>query len=383
MKNAVHFGAGNIGRGFIGLLLSKSGYHVTFIDIIDELVDDINAQKKYHVQFAGKPEKILVENISAIDSDRNDIAVETVVESIVDADIITTAIGPNALKFIAENIAQGLTKRLAKNKKPLNIIACENMFGSSTALKNFVYAKLSDDIKSELEKFVGFPDAAVDRIVPNQIGGEKLLVTVEEFAEWDIDAAQVKGDLSDIQGLNVVENLNAYIDRKIFTINTGHAAIAYLAYLKGIKDISSAMKDAEILETARDVWAETSALLIDKYKFAPAAHRHYVQTTENRFANPYLSDEVSRVARSPKRKLSAADRIISPATQLLERGLLPVALAKVAAAAFKFDLAGDNEAAEIQNFIKENNIDAAISKYTGLTSDSKLFAMIKENYNEF
>ena len=137
------------------------------------------------------------------------------------------------------------------------------------------------------------------------------------------------------------------------------------------------------METARDVWAETSALLIDKYKFAPAAHRHYVQTTENRFANPYLSDEVSRVARSPKRKLSAADRIISPASQLLERGILPVALAKVAAAAFKFDLEGDNEAAEIQNFIKENNIDAAISKYTGLNSNSKLFAMIKENYNEF
>ena len=383
MKNAVHFGAGNIGRGFIGLLLSKSSYHVTFIDIIDELVDDINAQKKYHVQFAGKPEKILVENVSAIDSDRNDVAVDAVVDAIVDADIITTAIGPNALKFIAENIAQGLKKRLEKNnKKPLNIIACENMFGSSTALKNFVYAKLSDDVKSELEKFVGFPDAAVDRIVPNQIGGEKLLVTVEEFAEWDIDGAQVKGDLSDIQGLTVVENLNAYIDRKIFTINTGHAAIAYLAYLKGIKDISSAMKDAEILETARDVWAETSALLIDKYKFAPAAHRHYVQTTENRFANPYLSDEVSRVARSPKRKLSAADRIIFPASQLIERGILPVALAKVAAAAFKFDLAGDNEAAEIQNFIKENCIDAAISKYTGLSADSKLFAMIKENLRQ-
>ena len=380
MKQAVHFGAGNIGRGFIGLLLSKSGYHVTFIDIIDELVDDINTLKKYPVQITGKPEKIFVENVSAIDSDRNDVAVEAVVEAIVDADIITTAIGPNALKFIAENIAQGLKRRLAKNKKPLNIIACENMFGSSTALKNFVYAKLSDDIKSELDKFVGFPDAAVDRIVPNQIGGEKLLVTVEDFEEWDIDAAQVVGDLSDIQGLTIVENLNAYIDRKIFTINTGHAAIAYLAYQKGIADISSAMKDAEILETARDVWAETSALLIEKYKFAPAAHRRYVQVTENRFANPYLSDEVSRVARSPKRKLSANDRIISPASQLIERGILPETLAKVAAAAFKFDFAEDTDAVEIQNFIKEKGIDAAISKYTGLNSDSKLFQMIRNNF---
>ena len=381
MKNAVHFGAGNIGRGFIGLILSKAGYHVTFIDVIDELVDDINNQKKYNVQIAGKSEKILVENISAIDSDRNDIAVEAVVEAVADADIITTAIGPNNLKYLGENLAKGLTKRLEKNNKtPLNIIACENMFGSSTALKNFVYAKLSDDAKNELEKFVGFPDAAVDRIVPNQPYGEKLLVTVEEYAEWDVESKQVKGDLTGIDGLNLVDNLNAYIDRKIFTVNTGHAAIAYLAYQLGINDISNAMTVPEILETARDVWAETSMVLVAKYKFAPATHRHYVEQVERRFANPYLSDEVSRVARSPKRKLSAADRIISPASQPIERGILPTALAKVAAAAFKFDLAGDNEAAEIQNFIKENNIDAAISKYTGLNPDSKLFKMIKENF---
>lgn len=376
MKNAVHFGAGNIGRGFIGLLLSKAGYHVNFVDVAAPLVDDINALGKYNVQIFGKDDKILVENVSAINSDKN---LDALLDAIVEADIVTTAIGPNILKFIAPNIAKGITKRVATNKTPLNIIACENMVGGSTVLKNFVYEHLADDVKDEVAKLIGFPDAAVDRIVPAQKNDEKLLVKVEEFAEWDVDSKGAVGELPKIAGMTVVDNLNAYIERKLFTVNTGHASIAYLAYQRGIKDISTAMKDVEVVQSARDVWAETSALLIDKYKFAPAVHRRYVQTAESRFANPFLSDEVTRVARGPKRKLSAKDRLISPATQLIERGLSPDTLARVAAAAFKFDFDGDPEAVEIQDYIKANGIDAAITNFTGLSADSKLFQMIKAN----
>ncbi len=381
MKIAVHFGAGNIGRGFIGLLLSRAGYHVKFIDIIDELVDDINSRGKYNVQIAGSPEKILVENISAIDSDRDDVAVDAVVDAIAEADLVTTAIGPNSLKYIASNLAEGLKKRLAiKNRKPLNVIACENMFGSSTTLKNFVYAKLTDEVKNELDKLVGFPDAAVDRIVPNQPYGEKLMVTVEEFAEWDVDSRGVVGEFPQIEGLTLVDNLNAYIDRKIFTVNTGHAAIAYLAYQHGINDISNAIHVEEILQTARDVWAETSALLIAKYRFAPASHRRYVEQVEKRFSNPYLSDEVIRVGRHPRRKLAPEDRIIYPANQLATHDINPEALGKVAAAAFKFDYDGDTEAVEIQNYILANGLDAAITHFTGVTAGSRLFYIIKKNF---
>ncbi len=376
MKKAVHFGAGNIGRGFIGLLLSKAGYHVTFVDVAAPLVDDINNLGKYNVQIFGKDEKIQVDNVSAINSEKNP---DALLDAIVDADIVTTAIGPNILKFIAPNIAKGLTKRIATNKTPLNIIACENMVGGSTVLKNFVYENLSDDVKDEARKLIGFPDAAVDRIVPAQKNDEKLLVKVEEYAEWDVDSTGVVGEIPEIKGMTLVPNLNAYIERKLFTVNTGHASIAYLAYQKGFKDISTAMKDEEIVNSARDVWAETSELLIEKYNFDPEVHKKYVETAEKRFSNPFLSDEVTRVARGPKRKLSPQDRLISPATQLIERGKNPETLAKVAAAALKFDFDGDPEAVEIQNFIKENGMDAAISKFTGAESGSKLFEMIKKN----
>ncbi len=376
MKKAVHFGAGNIGRGFIGLLLSQAGYHVSFVDVAAPLVDDINTLGKYNVQIFGEAEKTLVENVSAINSNEN---LDALLDAIVEADIVTTAIGPNILKFIAPNIAKGLTKRVAVNKTPLNIIACENMVGGSTVLKNFVYENLSDDVKPEVQKLIGFPDAAVDRIVPLQKNDEKLLVKVEPYAEWDVDSRGVVGELPAIKGMTLVDNLGAYIERKLFTVNTGHASIAYLAYQKGYADMSKAMQDEEIVSAARAVWAETSALLIDKYKFAPAVHQKYVATTEARFKNPNLSDEVTRVARGPKRKLSAADRLVSPATQLIERGLVPYALAKVIAAALKFDYAEDKEAVEVQDFIKANGIDAAITHFTGAAADSKLFALIKAN----
>ncbi|MBR7025787.1 MAG: mannitol-1-phosphate 5-dehydrogenase [Selenomonadaceae bacterium] len=376
MKKAVHFGAGNIGRGFIGLLLSQAGYHVSFVDVAAPLVNDINELGKYNVQIFGEAEKTLVENVSAINSNEN---LDALLDAIVEADIITTAIGPNILKFIAPNIAKGLTKRVAVNKTPLNIIACENMVGGSTVLKNFVYENLADDVKPEVQKLIGFPDAAVDRIVPLQKNDEKLLVKVEPYAEWDVDSKGVVGELPAIKGMTLVDNLGAYIERKLFTVNTGHASIAYLAYQKGLPDISSAMRDEEIVAAARAVWAETSALLIDKYNFDPAVHQKYVATTETRFKNPEISDEVTRVARGPKRKLSAGDRLVSPATQLIERGKAPVALAKVIAAALKFDYAEDKEAVEVQDFIKANGIDAAITNFTGAAPDSKLFALIKNN----
>ncbi len=376
MKKAVHFGAGNIGRGFIGLLLNQAGYHVTFVDVAAPLVEDINTLGKYNVQIFGEAEKTLVENVSAINSNEN---LDALLDAIVEADIVTTAIGPNILKFIAPNIAKGLTKRVAANETPLNIIACENMVGGSTVLKNFVYQNLADDVKAKVEKLIGFPDAAVDRIVPLQKNYEKLLVKVEPYAEWDVDSKGVVGELPAIKGMTLVDNLGAYIERKLFTVNTGHASIAYLAYQKGLPDISSAMRDEDIVAAARAVWAETSALLIDKYNFDPIVHQKYVMTTETRFKNPEISDEVTRVARGPKRKLSASDRLVSPAIQLIENGRKPVALAKVIAAALKFDYAEDKEAVEVQDFIKANGIDAAITHFTGVTPYSKLFALVKNN----
>ena len=375
MKQAIHFGAGNIGRGFIGELLVRSGYEVTFVDVNKELVNTINEKRCYNIEIVGdNPETIHVEHVRAINSDED---LEALLQAIEQADIITTAIGPNILKFIAPNIAKGLSRRVAINQTPLNVIACENMVGGSTVLKGFVYEHLSDAVKDAVDRLIGFPDAAVDRIVPLQQNDDPLLVQVEPYAEWDADVTQVKGEPPQIEGLTWVDNLEAYIERKLFTVNTGHASIAYLAYRKGIKDIYSAMQDTGIVEMARQVWAETGSLLVKKFGFDPAKHQKYIETTESRFRNPHLSDAVTRVARGPKRKLGAKDRLVSPAAQLLAQGQKPAALATVIGAAFHFDYHEDKEAQEVQNDIQQEGLHKAILNYTEIPESSELFRMVE------
>ncbi|WP_295165248.1 mannitol-1-phosphate 5-dehydrogenase [Selenomonas sp. F0473] len=376
MKQALHFGGGNIGRGFIGELLVRSGYEVTFVDVAEALVDEINARRAYDIEIVGDaPQRIHVEHVKAINSNTS---LAPLLDAFVTADIVTTAIGPNILKFIAPNIAKGLAQRLEKNEAPLNIIACENMVGGSTVLKNFVYEHLSDEVKAKADRCIGFPDAAVDRIVPIQHNEDPLLVKVEPFAEWDVDRKWAAGEPPAIEGLTWVDNLAAYIERKLFSVNTGHASIAYMAYLKGIEDIAAAMRDEEIVSFVRRVWAETSELLIEKYGFDREKHAAYIRTAEERFKNPHLSDAVTRVARGPKRKLGAQDRLVSPAVQLVRMGKRPDALATVIAAALRFDYADDPEAVEVQDYVKAHGFDAALTHFTEIPAGSELFGLIVE-----
>lgn len=107
MKKAIQFGAGNIGRGFIGALLSKAGYHVVFADVNREIINKINEDKSYtiHVMDVECGEE-RIENISGVLSIEDSIFNE-----IKTAEIITTAVGPVVLPKIAETLAKGIRLR--------------------------------------------------------------------------------------------------------------------------------------------------------------------------------------------------------------------------------------------------------------------------------
>ncbi|WP_110954694.1 mannitol-1-phosphate 5-dehydrogenase [Anaerosinus massiliensis] len=374
---AVHYGAGNIGRGFIGQLLYQAGYEVCFVDVNQELVEEINAKKEYTVMLASEEKTAsVVKNVKAIDG-KNE---EAVVKAIAEADLVTTAIGPNILKFIAPIIAKGISLRVKQNRKPLNVIACENMIGGSSALKSFVYEHLSDTDKQAAQENIGFPDAAVDRIVPLQKNEDKLFVSVEPFYEWVVNRSQMVGVVPVIEGVTYVDDLKPFIERKLFTVNTGHATVAYLGYLHGLKSIDQAIKNTDVLKITETVLQETGSLLVKKYQFAEEKHAAYIKKIISRFKNPYISDEVTRVGRSPIRKLSAKDRLVSPATQAMQFGIDLIGLPVVIAAALLFDYKEDQDAVEIQASICKVGLEKTIEAYTGIAKDTQLFKSIVENY---
>lgn len=370
MKKALHFGAGNIGRGFIGKVLSESGYHVTFVDVNHELIDAIQRDGSYTVYYA-EPERrrFTISNISGLDSNLQD---QNVIEAIAEADLVTTAVGAHILPYIAPLISRGLSTRLTQQEGPLNVIACENAVSGSDLLKEAVYKLLSEAEQIQADEVIGFPNAAVDRIVPNQHQENILDVLVEPFFEWVVDASTYKGELPAIADIHFVEKLEAYIERKLFTVNTGHALAAYTGYLARLDTVQAAMKDEQVLRDIRQALAETGDLVSTKHGFDREEHDQYIEKILSRFQNQYIIDDITRVARQPIKKLGPNERLISPIRQLLELDRPADGLMKGAAAALQYDHEGDEEAVELQKRLQEHGPAKTLADITGLDENNRI-----------
>ncbi|GAB3237321.1 mannitol-1-phosphate 5-dehydrogenase [Pseudaeromonas pectinilytica] len=362
---ALHFGAGNIGRGFIGKLLAESKAELTFADANAELVDQLNHSQQYKVHVVGSQHQIdVVSRIVAVNANSGEV-----IDRIRQADLITTAVGPMILDKIAATLASGLQLRFDDgNLTPLNIIACENMVRGTTHLKSAVLARLPEAYHERLEQCVGFVDSAVDRIVPPAAAAndDPLEVTVESFSEWIVDQTQFKGQVPAVTGMELTGNLIAFVERKLFTLNTGHCITAYLGALAGYSTIREAIADVVIQEKVRRAMQQSGEVLVRRYGFDRQLHHAYIEKILGRFANPYLVDEIDRVGRQPLRKLGADDRLIKPLLGTLEYGLEHDALLEGIAAALCYRNETDPQAVELQQMIQNEGVASTLVRVTGL-----------------
>jgi mannitol-1-phosphate 5-dehydrogenase len=370
---AVHFGAGNIGRGFVGLLLHEGGYELVFSDVAAPLVDAINAVSEYTVHEVGEGGRdSVVTGFRAINSATHP---DEVIEEIAVANVVTTAVGPTILRFVAPHIVAGLALR-DPSSPPLQIMACENAINATDLLRDEI-AALAGDAWDALAGRAVFANTAVDRIVPAQPEGSGVDVTVEPFYEWAIERPPFGDDAPSIPGAHFVDDLAPYIERKLFTVNTGHAATAYFGARAGAETISAALSDEAIAARVAAALEETSALLVAKHGLEPAELAAYRETILRRFRNPALPDTVWRVGRQPLRKLSRHERFVGPAAEAAELGLPVDALVDAMGAALSFDDAEDAQSVDLQRMLRDEDPASVVSSVTGLERDHPLFPRIE------
>jgi mannitol-1-phosphate 5-dehydrogenase len=364
VPTAVHFGAGNIGRGFIGLLLHEAGYDVVFSDVNATLIGLLNSTPSYRVieAGAGGTEKT-VTGYRGIDSSADP---DALVDAIASADVVTTAVGPNVLRFVAPAIAAGILARPA-SAAPLAVMACENALGATALLRDEV---LKHAPAEEIGVRAVFANTAVDRIVPEQTT-EGLDVLVEPYCEWAVESTPFGAAVPDIPGAHFVPDLAPYIERKLFTVNTGHATTAYHGRLAGHATIAAALGDAAVRAKVEAVLGETAEFLVAKHDFPAAEQQAYLQKTLERFSNPAIDDSVERVGRQPLRKLSRHERFVGPAAEIAEAGGAATALLGAMAAALRFDAPGDEEAVKLQAMLRDGT--DIVADVMGLTPDDDLY----------
>ena len=355
---AVHFGAGNIGRGFVGLILHRAGYEVAFVDVNAELIGMLRTADAYQVREVG-PEATVhtVTGFTGIDSKADpDAAAQAVAE----ADVVTCAVGPNAMRFIAPVIRDGLALRAGA---PAVVMACENAIGATDTLRDHVL-----EGAPELAAKAVFANTAVDRIIPPQ-DPAGLDVVVEDFFEWSIDRtpfAEAASAPPTIPDAHFVDDLAPYIERKLFTVNTGHATTAYAGWAAGIDTIAEALEEPGIRSAVQAALADTARLLVAKFGFDADEHAAYVARAIERFENPALPDTCERIGRQPLRKLSRHERFVQPAVELLERGDTAEGLVAAYATALRFDAEGDEQAVELQRLLGELEPARFVAEVSGL-----------------
>lgn len=384
MKKAIMYGAGNIGRGFIGQLFYESGYEVSFIDVNMTVIDKLNSDKQYPVYITNgnEYEEHVIKNVKGI----NGKDVDAIARAMADADIMATAVGVNILKFIAEPFSAGVRRRKEKGITiPLHVIICENMIEADKYFASLVKGYLNADEQKYFDEYIALVEPSIGRMVPatpKEISEKNILaVCVEPYCELPVDKNAFKGEIPEIKNMVPFSPFDFYIRRKLFMHNMSHALTAYFGNLKGYTFIWEAAKDAEIKLIALRALIESSKALNREYGVPMDELLDFSENLINRFENKLLGDPVERVGRDTQRKLSENDRLVGAAKLCVKHGILPWNICAGIAAGLRFAPEGDESSAAVVKDVKENGVLHALLTYCKLEETSVLIPLILDTYN--
>lgn len=383
MKQAIIFGAGNIGRGFIGQLLSESGYMVNFVDVDPTLLAALNRRGRYTIRLVAdeRSDEVQVGPVRALSAQDR----AAVVQAVAEADIGATAVGANALQHIAPNVATGIVRRAEQgNESPLNLIICENLKDAAQIFRRLIREALPPAYHDFLARRIGLVDTVIARMVPPLTPElrqqDPSLIIVEPYKELPVDAAAFIGAPPPVVGMQPVSPFAFYTERKLYLHNAGHAVLGYLGHRQGYRYAYEALADPAVASAVQGAMAESVQALARKYGHPTGQLAASAADLFHRFGNRALGDTNFRLARDPVRKLARTDRLTGAALTALAQGVQPVYLVQGIVAALRFDHPDDPVALQLQENLRTEGLDVVLQKVCGLEPEEPLALLIKENY---
>lgn len=341
-KILVQFGAGNIGRSFIGRVFGTNGYEAVFVDINNAVIDTLNRDGAYKVVIKKNnvPDRIIeVPNVRGVHSQK----LETVIELVKNADIIATSVGKNVLPIIAAAIAAGLIERLHRYpEKPINIILAENLHNGAAFFKTALKPHLPENFP--LKEYVGIIETSIGKMVPimplEVVKENPTIVYSEEYNNLILDKKAFIGDVPDLPEIQAVDSIAAYVDRKLCIHNLGHAAVSYFGN-EAMPDavyLYEVLRKQDILSKVRRTMVQSAAALLAEYPevFTRQNLDDHIDDLLERFQNVALGDTIFRVGRDLPRKLYRDDRVLGAAKLCIKHKLPYDAIIDVFIAGLRF-----------------------------------------------
>lgn len=341
MKKLVIFGAGKIGRSFIAQLFARSNYEVVFIDKDEVVIDAINARKEYSVIVKDSSgDKVLsVRNLRGIQASRT----SEISKEISTADIMATSVGPKAIPFITPTIAKGILERHEKYPdSPLDIILAENLRNASEIVGKGIEAHLGKSI--DINAYLGLIETSIGKMVPIMpkkiVAKDPLIVYAEPYNTLILDKKSFKNLMPNVAGLAPKENMAAWVDRKSFIHNLGHAATAYYGFIHHpeSKYMFEIMAQEKVYDFTKTVMSQAADILLEEYpnEFTKNDLEDHIDDLICRFSNQALGDTVYRVGQDLYRKLGPEDRVVGAIRMAIKTNMPYDRILKVVDYAIRF-----------------------------------------------
>ena len=316
-RKLVLFGAGKIGRSFIAQVFARAGYSVAFVDIDAALLNHLNTARQYRVVIKGpeKEETILVTGVRGIHL--NDT--EAVIEALADADIAALSVGQKGLPAALPLIAQALILRRRKHDRwPLDMIIAENLRNADQFISTELKRLLPSDYP--VDTLVGLVETSIGKMVPimsqSDLDEDPLQVFAEPYNSLIVAKHGFKNPIPRVDDLAPKDNIKAWVDRKLFIHNLGHATGAYLGFQKEPASVFmyQVLSDPHVLDVTRQTMLQSADVLMALHpgEFTRAQLCAHVDDLLARFRNKALGDTVFRVGCDLYRKLSPEDRLAGP-----------------------------------------------------------------------